>query len=77
MGTVVFPKARWKVYMDASLGERVRRRAAQLAEKGVQVDVAELTRDIEERDQKNLERPVSRCGKPIIARLLGYLGSFV
>ena len=34
MGTVVFPKARWKVYLDASLDERARRRAAQLAEKG-------------------------------------------
>ncbi|HOD51652.1 MAG TPA: (d)CMP kinase [Candidatus Hydrogenedentes bacterium] len=74
MGTVVFPKARWKVYMDASLGERVRRRAAQLAEKGVQVDVAELTRDIEERDQKNLNRPVSPLRQADDARLLDTSG---
>ncbi len=70
MGTVVFPKARWKVYLDASLDERARRRAAQLAEKGVQVDLAALTKEIEDRDRKSMTRAVSPLRKAPDARVL-------
>ncbi|MFO7976259.1 MAG: (d)CMP kinase [Candidatus Hydrogenedentota bacterium] len=70
MGTVVFPKARWKIYLDASVDERVRRRAAQLAEKGVQVDMEELKREVQKRDQKNMTRTVSPLRKAEDARLV-------
>ncbi len=70
MGSVVFPKARWKIYLDASLEERARRRAAQFAEKGLQVELAELTRDIEERDRKDMTRAVSPLRKAPDARVL-------
>ncbi|MEA3364853.1 MAG: (d)CMP kinase [Candidatus Hydrogenedentes bacterium] len=70
MGTVVFPNARWKIYLDASVDERVRRRAAQLAEKGVQVNMAELRREVEERDHKNMTRQVSPLRKADDARLV-------
>ena len=70
MGTVVFPKARWKIYLDASVDERVRRRAAQLAEKGVQVDMAELKQEVLERDQKNMTRAISPLRKAEDARLV-------
>ncbi len=70
MGTVVFPHARWKVYLDASVDERVRRRAAQLAGKGVQVDFAELKQDVEERDRKSMTRAVSPLRKASDARLV-------
>jgi CMP/dCMP kinase len=70
MGTVVFPNARWKIYLDASVDERVRRRAAQFAEKGVQVNMAELKREVEERDHKNMSRQVSPLRKADDARLV-------
>lgn len=59
MGTVVFPAARCKVYLDASLEERARRRARDLAAKGIEVDLDELAREIHERDEKNRLRKAS------------------
>jgi cytidylate kinase len=56
--TVVFPMARWKFYLDASLGERVQRRAEQLMAKGMWVDSDELTQQIMERDTRDRSRPV-------------------
>jgi cytidylate kinase len=56
IGTVVFPKAKCKVFMDATVDERARRRARQLAEKGVAVDLAELCREIQERDAQTRNR---------------------
>ncbi len=56
--TVVFPNARWKFYLDASLAERVQRRAEQLTVKGLWVDSDDLTRQIMERDTRDRSRPV-------------------
>lgn len=56
--TVIFPRARWKFYLDAALGERVQRRAEQLMAKGLWVDSEELTRQIVERDHRDRTRPV-------------------
>jgi cytidylate kinase len=56
--TVVFPRARWKFYLDAALGERVQRRAEQLMARGLWVDSEELTRQIVERDSRDRSRPV-------------------
>ena len=59
IGTVVFPKAKCKVFLDASLEERTRRRAAELEAKGVAVDFQALRQDIIERDKENRERKQS------------------
>ncbi len=59
MGTVVFPRAKCKVYMDASLDERARRRAAELKAKGTHVDIDALRQEIHERDHKAMTRAVS------------------
>jgi len=59
IGTVVFPKAKCKVFLDASLDERTRRRAAQLQEQGVRVELETLRREIADRDKKNRERKES------------------
>ncbi|MBI5094068.1 MAG: (d)CMP kinase [Candidatus Hydrogenedentes bacterium] len=59
MGTVVFPKARCKVFLDASLDERTRRRAAELAAKGVAIDLDALKAEIHERDEKTRTRAVA------------------
>ena len=56
IGTVVFPKAKCKIYLDASLDERAKRRAKQLEAQGVQPDMAALRRDIHERDEKTKNR---------------------
>lgn len=56
--TVVFPQARWKFYLDASLDERVQRRAEQLMAKGLWVNSEELAKQITERDRRDRIRPV-------------------
>ena len=56
MGTVVFPDAEYKVYLTASAGERARRRYKQLKEKGIDVSLSSLTKEIEERDRRDMER---------------------
>jgi cytidylate kinase len=59
MGTVVFPGARCKIYLDASLDERTRRRARDLREKGYEVDETALRREIHERDEQGMTRATS------------------
>lgn len=56
IGTVVFPKAHCKIYLDASLDERTRRRANQLRESGKDVDEVALRQEIAERDAGSMER---------------------
>jgi cytidylate kinase len=53
MGTVVFPDAAIKVYVTASAEERARRRRRQLEEKGIDVNIQSLLRDIRERDARD------------------------
>lgn len=59
MGTVVFPDAPIKVFLDASVEERAKRRHKQLKEKGENVIFLRLFRDLEERDRRDRERAVS------------------
>jgi CMP/dCMP kinase len=56
MGTVVFPDARYKIFLTASAEERALRRYKQLKEKGVDVNLAGLTEEIAERDRRDRER---------------------
>ena len=59
MGTVVFPQAPLKIYLMASAAERARRRHKQLKDKGSDVSLAALSREIEERDHQDQTRPVA------------------
>ncbi len=59
MGTVVFPDAQIKVFLDASVEERANRRYKQLKEKGKDVNFLRLFRDLEARDRRDRERSVS------------------
>ena len=59
MGTVVFPSAAVKIFLTASAEERARRRHKQLKDKGVDVSLAALSRDIEDRDRRDSERKVA------------------
>lgn len=59
MGTVVFPGARYKFFLDADPGERTRRRVVQLREKGIPVDEKELYAMTLERDRNDRERAIA------------------
>ena len=56
MTTVVFPNADLKIYLDASVKERVKRRYEQLMIKGKGVSIQNLTDDIVARDKLDMER---------------------
>ena len=56
IGTVVFPNADVKVYLTAYAGERARRRAAQLKEKGISAEVDQIAAEIRERDLRDSSR---------------------
>ncbi len=58
MGTVVFPDARWKFFLDADPAERAGRRGAQLESEGKPLPKEKLTATISERDRRDRERPV-------------------
>jgi cytidylate kinase len=59
MGTVVFPDAPLKVYLDASAEERAERRYNQLKNKGLSVSLRALLASLKERDERDKERAVS------------------
>lgn len=59
MGTLVFPDALLKVFLTASPEERARRRHKQLKDKGIDVSLSALSRDIEDRDRRDSERAVA------------------
>ncbi len=59
MGTVVFPSAGLKIYLDASAAERALRRYKQLKHKGSGVSLAALSREIAERDERDSTRTVA------------------
>lgn len=59
IGTTVLPNARYKFFLTASLEERARRRALELEQKGIAVDMEQLIADIALRDKKDSEREVS------------------
>ena len=48
--TVVFPRADLKIYLQASVGERARRRLIDMARMGISTSLEELEADIERRD---------------------------
>ena len=56
MGTVIFPSAGLKVFLTASADERARRRHKQLKEKGLAANLAGLSQEILERDQRDAAR---------------------
>lgn len=58
-GTVVFPNAAWKFFLDASAEVRTHRRAAQLRSKGETVDEQQLLAQIIQRDKDDRERTIA------------------
>ena len=56
MATVVFPQASLKIYLDASVNERAKRRYKQLILKGIDVNITDLASEIIARDKQDMER---------------------
>ncbi len=58
-GTVVFPEAAWKFFLDASPQVRAHRRVEQLRSKGEMVDEQQLLAQIIQRDRDDRERTIA------------------
>ncbi len=59
IGTIVFPGAEIKIYLDASVSERALRRWRELEKKGLDVPLREVERDIRERDSRDRNRKIA------------------
>ena len=59
MGTVVFPDAPLKIFLTASPEIRAERRYKQLKEKGIDANLRALSRDLQERDERDTKRAVA------------------
>ena len=59
MGTVIFPEARWKFFLIASIEERAKRRLRQLKEVGLEVNMPTLIDNIKFRDEQDTNRDIS------------------
>ena len=69
IGTVVVPDAEVKVFLDADVRERARRRWRELREKGMDVSLEDVERELEERDRKDSARehsPLRRAPDAIL-----------
>lgn len=69
-GSVVFPDAELKFYLDATPAERARRRAAQLRARGEVVDYNELLSQIIARDHRDTSRAVGPLAVPADAEVV-------
>jgi CMP/dCMP kinase len=63
IGTVVFPDAEVKIYLEASAEERARRRVEELRKTGRQVSLDETLREMGERDKRDSERDLAPLRK--------------
>ena len=63
IGTVVFPDAEIKFYLDANTEERGRRRFKELAEKGMKVDFNDTLEAVRKRDDNDMNRAISPLRK--------------
>lgn len=70
IGTVVLPHAEVKVYLDASLEERARRRYLELAERGDAADYHAVLADLIRRDEIDSERAISPLQPAPDARII-------
>jgi cytidylate kinase len=70
MGTVVFPDARLKVFLQADVQVRAERRLKQLIEKGYSATLADLLQSLRERDARDQSRAVAPLAPAPDARVL-------
>ncbi|MFO7570950.1 MAG: (d)CMP kinase [Smithellaceae bacterium] len=63
MGSVVFPNADFKFYLDADPEERILRRHRELLEKNIAAQIDEVTRDMQARDHQDSHRKIAPLKK--------------
>ena len=63
IGTVVFPNAELKIFMTANVDIRAKRRYDELIEKGLEVSLNVIKKNIEERDHQDVNRKESPLAK--------------
>jgi cytidylate kinase len=64
MGSVVFPHADYKFYLDANLEERIKRRHKELLEKGARVEYKSIQKDMFARDKQDKHREIAPLKAP-------------
>ncbi|PZR57828.1 MAG: (d)CMP kinase [Candidatus Meridianibacter frigidus] len=74
IGTVVLPNARVKIFLTASLEERVARRRAELEESVVRIDAARLRQEIQERDRLDESRSTAPLRQAAGAKIIDSTG---
>ena len=70
MGSVVFPNAKTKIFLTASIEERAQRRFLELQNKGQEVNMRDLIAEIEQRDLSDTNRPISPLVQPADAEVI-------
>lgn len=63
-GSVVWPEAEVKFYLDADLDTRARRRRDDLLARGIEGDLETVKEEIARRDRQDMERPLAPLVKP-------------
>jgi len=63
IGTVVFPDAKHKFYLDAEFDERVKRRFEELLKDGYKLTPEEIAKDLKLRDHKDMNRDIAPLKK--------------
>jgi len=64
MGSVVFPHADYKFYLDAQMEERIKRRHNELLEKGVSAEYQSIQQDMFIRDKQDKQREIAPLKAP-------------
>ena len=73
-GTVVWPEAEVKFYLDADLEARARRRQADLSAQGVLMDLASVRAEVAARDRQDMSRPLAPLVVPPGATIVDSTG---
>ncbi|XOZ34686.1 (d)CMP kinase [Halomonadaceae bacterium KBTZ08] len=74
MGTVVFPDASHKIFLTASAEERARRRHEQLLAQGEDVKLTDLVKEIQARDERDMNRSAAPLKPAHDARVVDTTG---
>ncbi|RLB43030.1 MAG: (d)CMP kinase [Deltaproteobacteria bacterium] len=59
MGTVVFPDAKWKFFLTATLEERARRRFEERRQRGEKVEKGDVAKELKQRDEQDQKRALA------------------
>ncbi|MDR3292979.1 MAG: (d)CMP kinase [Clostridiales bacterium] len=73
-GTYVLPNAKYKFFLTADIGERARRRYAELALKGAEITIERVLKDIEARDYNDTNRDFAPLRQALDAEYIDSTG---